>query len=70
MTEDTVTRLLAEALRALVLFTEQRTDDATADDDVRALEDVTHVLNQAAPADRTRLRALLGDEFCFMLGWE
>lgn len=70
MIEDSLTRLLGEALRDLVLFTEQRPDDATADDDVRALEGVTYVLNQATPADRTRARELLGDDFCSMLGWE
>ena len=41
--EDHLTTLLAEALRDLVLFVENRPDDATPDDDVRALEDFAHV---------------------------
>lgn len=69
MAEDSLTRLLGEALRDLVVFTERRPDDATVDDDVRALEAVAHILDQATPPDRTRARALLGDEVCSMLGW-
>jgi hypothetical protein len=68
--EDALTRLLGEALRDLVLFIEQRPEDATADDDVRALEGVAHLLNQVAPSDRTRVRHLLGDEVFPMLGWD
>lgn len=70
MPEDALTRLLAEALRDLVLFTEQRQADATVDDDVRALEDVARLLNQVSPSDRTRVRHLLGDEVFSMLGWD
>ncbi|KRB73999.1 hypothetical protein ASE01_18565 [Nocardioides sp. Root190] len=70
MPEDALPRLLAEALRDLVLFIENRPDDATADDDMRALEDVAYVLNQVAAADRTRARDLLGDEVIAMFGWE
>lgn len=70
MPEDALTQLLGEALRDLVLFIEQRPEDATADDDVRALEDVAHLLGQVASSDRTRNRRLLGDDVCSMLGWD
>ncbi|WP_422758754.1 hypothetical protein [Paenarthrobacter sp. C1] len=68
--EDHLTTLLAEALRVLVLFVENRSEDATPDDDVRALEDVVYVLSQASPADRARVRHLLGDEVSAFLGWD
>ena len=68
--EDHLTTLLAEALRDLVLFVEHRPESATADDDVRALEDFVFVLSQASPADRTRVRHLLGDEVFAFLGWD
>lgn len=45
-------------------------DDATADDDIRALEDVAYVLNHVAEAGRTRVRDLLGDGVVAMLGWD
>ena len=70
MPEDHLTILLAEALRDLVIFVEHRPESATADDDVRALEDFVYVLSQAPPADRTRLKHLLGDEVFAFLGWE
>ena len=69
MPEEPLTKSLAQALRDLVLFVETRPDDATADDDVRALEDLAFVLNQLAPADRIRAQALLGDHVVAMLGW-
>ena len=68
--EDALTNSLAEALRALVLFVQNRPDDATADDDVRALEDFAYVLNQLEPADRIRAKALLGDTVIEGLGWD
>ena len=68
--EDHLTTLLADALRVLVLFVENRPEDATPDDDVRALEDVVYVLSQASPADRARVRHLLGDEVSAFLGWD
>ena len=70
MPEDRLTLLLAEALRDLVLFVEHRPEGATEDDDVRALEDVVDVLGQAPPAERARMRQLLGDEVVAFLGWE
>ena len=70
MPEDPLTKSLAQALRDLVNFVENRPDDATADDDVRALEDFAYVLNQLALADRVRARALLGDDIVTMLGWD
>ena len=69
MSNDAVAELLAEALRDLVRFVDERPDDATTDDDVRALESVAYVLSQAAPEDRPRMRALLGPEFMATLGW-
>jgi hypothetical protein len=69
MSNDSVAELLAEALRDLVQFVDARPDDATADDDVRALESVAYVLSQVAPEDRPRMRALLGPEFVATLGW-
>ena len=68
--EDRLTTLLAEALRDLVLFVEKRPEDATPDDDVRALGDFVYVLSQASPADRARVRHLLGDEVSAFLGWD
>jgi hypothetical protein len=65
---DPVTHLLAEALRSLVWFVEERPEDATADDDVRALEDVASVLHRVGDADRDRLCDLLGAELCGALG--
>jgi hypothetical protein len=53
----------------LVLFVEHRPETATADDDVRALENFASVLSQASAADRTRVRHLLGDEVSSFLGW-
>ena len=68
MPDDDVARRLAEALAGLVRFVEERPSDATEDDDVRALEDVAHVLNDAAAQDRARLRALLGAEVSEWIG--
>lgn len=56
--------MLAEALRGLVWFVEERAEDATADDDVRALEDVASVLHRVGEADRGRLCDLLGAKLC------
>lgn len=68
--EDHLTTLLAEALRDLVLFVENRPEDATPDDDVRALQDFAYLLSQASPADRARVRHLLGDQVSAFLGWD
>ena len=68
--EDDLTTLLGEALRDLVLFVEHRPESATEDDDVRALEDFAHVMSQVGPADRVRVRQLLGEEVFSMLGWD
>jgi hypothetical protein len=67
--EDHLTTLLAEALRDLVLFVEHRPESATPDDDVRALEDFVYVLSQASPADRARVKDLLGDDVFRFLDW-
>ena len=63
-----VEQRLAEALRGLVDFTERRPDDATADDDIRALEDAAFVLQGASPAARVQLVELLGPELSYGLG--
>ncbi len=52
--------LLSKALRHLADYVEDRPADATFDDDVRALESVTEVLQRVGPDDRPRLVALLG----------
>jgi hypothetical protein len=70
VSDTAVAGLLADALRGLVRFVDERPDDATADDDVRALEDVAYVLNRVAPEDQERLKALLGDELSFTIGLE
>jgi len=49
---------------------DERPDDATADADVRALEDVAYVLTRVAPEDRDRLRELLGAEMSENIGLE
>ena len=64
MTTDPVAELLAEALRGLVWFVEERPEDATADDDVRALEEVASVLHRVGRAHSGRLCDLLGSELC------
>lgn len=66
--QDDLTTLLGEALRDLVLFVESRPDHATQDDDVRALEGVAWTLDRAAPADKERIREVLGDDVSSMLG--
>ena len=53
-----------------MLFVEHRPESATHDDDVQALEDFAYVLSQAFPADRTRVKHLLGDEVYTFLGWD
>ena len=62
--------MLAEALRGLAWFVEERPEDATADDDVRALEDVASVLHRVDQTDRGRLCDLLGAELCVAIGLE
>jgi len=68
VSDAAIARLLADALRGLVRFVDERPDDATADDDVRALEDVAYVLNRVAPEDQGRLRTLLGDDLSDNVG--
>lgn len=68
MDQDPVAVLLAQALRGLVDYVELRDDSFTTDDDVRALKNVAWVLNQVAPEDSDRLRALLGPKMSFEVG--
>lgn len=70
MPEDDLTTLLGEALRHLALFVEHRPETATEDDDVKALEGFAAVMSQVAPADRVRVRKLLGDEVYSWFGWD
>ena len=70
MPNDDVAQLVAEALRELVRFVDERTDSATADDDVRALETVAYTLNRVADEDRERLRDLLGPELAPLVGMD
>jgi len=70
MSNDVVARLLAEALRDLARFVDNRPADATADDDVKALESVAYVLSQVPLQDQPRMRELLGADFVATLGWE
>jgi hypothetical protein len=51
-----------------VRFVDERSDSATADDDVRALETVAYILNRVADEDRNRLRDLLGPELAATVG--
>jgi len=59
MSNDVVALLLAEALRDLARFVDNRPDDATADDDVKALESVAYFLSQVPLQDQPRMRELL-----------
>jgi hypothetical protein len=68
MPPDPVQQALAEALRALVAFVAGRPEDASADDDVRALEDAAYVLQQVEQGDRDRLTELLGPVVAEQLG--
>jgi len=68
MASDQVDRLLAEALRGLVAFVEGRPEGASADEDVRALEAVAHVLQQAEPEGRRQLTNLLGPNMSEQIG--
>jgi hypothetical protein len=51
-----------------VRYVEARSDEDTADDDVRALEDVAHRLKQLPEKDQMRLRPLVGDILADDLG--
>lgn len=70
VSDAAIAGLLADALRGLIRFVDERPADATADDDVRALEDVAYVLTRVAPEDRDRLRDLLGNELSHNVGLE
>jgi hypothetical protein len=57
---DPLVLALAEALRNLIGFVSTRPDDASIDDDVRALEDVAWTLKQVPSRHQDRLIRLLG----------
>ena len=59
---------LVEALSALVAYVDQRPPDATEDDDVRALEDVSATLTALPAEDQRRLRGLLPEAVAEGLG--
>ena len=65
---DDLLALVAEALCDLIDFVEGRPGDATEDDDVRALENTVHVLQQVGIGDHERLIHLLGQERARGLG--
>ena len=60
--------LVAAALRDLLDYVNDRSDDATPDDDVRALESAAYVLQQVEPDHRARLIELLGPKHADGLG--
>lgn len=68
MASDDVASALAEALRLLVQFVDERPDDATQDDDVQALEDAAYVLHQVTGNSRIELTSLLGPDVSEALG--
>jgi hypothetical protein len=68
MATEVAAQLLAQALRELVRFVDERPGDATSDDDVRALESVGFVLGEASPVIGEELVALLGADFAGTLG--
>ena len=68
MSVDPVAVLLSRALRELVRYVDRRDDTFTADDDVRALEDVAAILSEVAPEDVDRLTALVGSELAIAVG--
>ena len=68
MSVDPVAVLLSRALRELVRYVDRRDDSFTADDDVRALEDVAAILSDVAPEDVDRLTALVGSELAIAVG--
>lgn len=63
---DPLVPVLTEALRSAMHYIENRTDDNTSDDDLRALEDVSDLLQRVGPADRDRLVTALGPD---LGGW-
>jgi hypothetical protein len=68
MPDDSLVEPLGAALAALIRYVDLRPADATADDDVRALEDVAFALQQVGPDDRKRLRQLLGTDLSGAIG--
>jgi hypothetical protein len=67
-TDRELTVMLAGVLRGLVDYVEQRTEDHTDDDDVRALEDVAAALQEASPEAKASLRGIWGPEWAEMVG--
>lgn len=68
MSQNHLEELLAAALRGLVEYVDAREETFNDDDDVRAIEDVSAVLQQAAAQDSDRLASLLGPKMAFELG--
>ena len=60
--QDPLVAPLAKTVALLLEYIDQRPDDATADDDVKALESAAYVLTQVEPTDRERMATLLGAE--------
>ena len=68
MGTDHIAVLLSRALCDLVDYVDRRDESCTADDDVRALEDVGYTLGQVAPEDVDELSALVGSDMAEALG--
>lgn len=62
MAPDDVARTLGSALSSIVRFVEERPEEATADDDVRALEALAQVVSAADHNTRSRLREFLDSD--------
>lgn len=60
MPEDAAVSLLGRALSSLVRYVDERPVEATYDDDIAALEQVSAILAHAAPGDVPRLARALG----------
>lgn len=69
MSNDDVEAILATALRDLVSYVDTRGETSTADDDVRALEDVAAGLHRVDPDNLDRLTTLLGPQLSFEMGF-
>jgi hypothetical protein len=68
MADDPLLAPMAEALTLLFNFVDARSDQATVDDDVKALEDAAAALLTVAGRDRERLAGLLGPKVSSAIG--
>ena len=68
MPEDAVIPLLGQALSSLVRYVDERPVEATYDDDIAALEQVSAILAHAGPDDVPLLVQALGTAVAADLG--